>query len=234
MEAFLDFARGPLFRLTFAVMVLGLLRILVLDIWGLVEAYRRAGDKNVPWGAAITRTIEWLIPVKRVAHHRPLYSIVAILFHIGLLVVPIFLYAHVRLWEQGLGISWVTLPRAWAEWLTIITIATGLLLFLGRVASRNARYLSRKQDYLWPLLLIVPFISGYVCAHLGVSPAAYQAFMLIHVLSGELIFVLIPFTKIAHCVLMPLSQMVSAVAWKFPASVDDDVCATLGKKGAKV
>jgi nitrate reductase gamma subunit len=67
-----------------------------------------------------------------------------------------------------------------------------------------------------------------------VSPAAYQFFMLVHVLSSELIFVLIPFTKITHCIIMPFSQFVMTIAWKFPARVDDDVCTTLGKKGAPV
>jgi hypothetical protein len=52
VETLLDFARGPLFRLTFALMALGLLRILLLDIIGAIEAYRRAGDKTVQWKAA--------------------------------------------------------------------------------------------------------------------------------------------------------------------------------------
>jgi nitrate reductase gamma subunit len=234
VETLLEFAQGPLFRLTFALMVLGLIRIFILDIWGIAEAYRKAGDKAVPWGQAVARTIQWLFPVKRVLHHRPIYSVVAILFHIGLLVTPIFLFAHVELWKSGLGVGWITLPQTWANWLTLAAIILGVLLFLGRIGSSNARILSRKQDYLWPLLLIIPFITGYVCANMSISPASYQLFMLLHVLSGELIFVLLPFTKIAHCVLMPLSQFVSVIAWKFPASVDDDVCTTLGKKGAKV
>ena len=58
--------------------------------------------------------------------------------------------------------------------------------------------------------------------------------LLVHVLSAELIFILIPFTKIAHCVLMPLSQFISNLAWKFPANTDEDVCTTLNKKGAPV
>ena len=58
--------------------------------------------------------------------------------------------------------------------------------------------------------------------------------MLIHVYAGNLIMVMIPFTKIAHCVLMPLSQFISNLAWKFPAGTDDDVCTTLNKKGAPV
>ena len=80
----------------------------------------------------------------------------------------------------------------------------------------------------------MPFVTGYVCANLGVSAGVYRACMLVHILSGELIFVLLPFTKIAHCVLMPLSQMVGTLAWKFPAAVDEDVTTTLNKKGAPV
>jgi nitrate reductase gamma subunit len=234
VDTLLDFAKGPLFRLTFAVMVLGLLRIFVLDIVGMIEAYRKAGDKTIPWKLTISRTLEWIFPVKRVFNHRPVYSVAAILFHIGLIVTPIFLFAHVHLWKEGLGIGWWTLPPKAANWLTIGTIVFGLWIFLGRIGSSKARQISRKQDYLWPLLLLVPFVTGFVVAQLGVSAKAYQTLMLVHIFSGELIFVLLPFTKIAHCVLMPLSQMVSTLAWKFPAAVDEDVTTTLDKKGAPV
>ena len=234
MEALLDFARGPLFRLTFALMVLGLARILILEIWGIVNAYRKAGDKVMPWGLATTRTIEWLIPMKRVFNKRPFYSLFSILFHVGLILVPIFLFAHVELWKSSLSFGWFTLSKSWADLLTLTTIGFGLAIFIGRVGSRNARFLSRKQDFLWPLVLVVPFVTGYICANMTVTPAAYRFFTLVHVLSAELIFVLIPFTKISHCVIMPFSQLVITLAWKFPAETDDDVCTTLGKKGAPV
>jgi hypothetical protein len=41
VEAWIEFGRGPLFRLAFCLMVLGLLRVIVLTIIGIVEAYRR-------------------------------------------------------------------------------------------------------------------------------------------------------------------------------------------------
>jgi len=234
LQALLDFARGPLFRLTFALMVLGLMRILILDIWGIIEAYRKAGDKEIPWKSAIIKTIGWLIPVKRVAKRQPFYSLFAILFHIGLILVPILLYAHVQLWKGSLGFGWITLPKSWADLLTLTTIVFGLAIFLGRLISRNTRFLSRAQDYFWPVILIIPFITGYVCVNMNISPLTYQIFMLVHIFSGELIFVLIPFTKIAHCILVPFSQLIIALAWKFPARVDDDICTTLNKKGAPV
>jgi len=234
VQGLLDFSAGPLFRLTFFIMVLGLARILILDIWGAVDAYRKAGDKTIDWGTATRKTIKWLIPIKSVFTHKPFYSIFSISFHVGLILVPIFLLAHVRLWETAIGFGWLSLPKTWADILTLVAIIAGAGIIIGRIASSNLRFLSRKQDYLWPLLLIIPFVTGYICSNMAVSPATYQLSKLIHILSGELIFVLIPFTKITHCVIMPLSQFIMMIAWKFPAHVDDDICTTLNKKGEPV
>jgi nitrate reductase gamma subunit len=234
LENMLDFARGPLFRLSFAIMALGLLRIFVLDLWGIYEAYRKAGDKKIPWGITVRRTISWLLPIRKVPNSRPLYSMISVLFHIGLIVVPAFLYAHVHLWEKSLGFGWFSLPQGLADIMTLGVLVFGLILFIGRLASRNASFISRRQDFLWPLLLLVPFATGFICSNLTLNPGAYQAFMLTHILSAELIFVIMPFTKIAHIVLMPLSQFVSALAWRFPPETDEAVCATLNKKGSPV
>lgn len=234
MDGFLAFAQGPLFRFCFLIMVLGLARILLLDLYGAYEAYRRAGDKVLPWPLITRRTLQWFVPVNRVFRSRPLYSILSIAFHVGLLLVPLFLFAHVQLWQKTIGVSWPILPKAVADWLTAGTIVFAFALFVGRLFSRPSSFLSRKQDYLWPLLLSVPFVTGFLCANVGLAPGTYRTIMLIHILAAELIFVLIPFTKIAHCVLLPLSQFISTLAWKFPAETDEAVCTTLNKKGAPV
>jgi nitrate reductase gamma subunit len=234
MESFLDFARGPLFRLCFALMVLGLTRIFFLDIWAAFKAYRKAGDKKMPWKLIISRQWEWIFPLKRIVRNFDIYSVFSILFHIGLIVVPLFLFAHIELWRESVGISWPALSYNWAFWLTIGTIFFMAALFIGRLAIKSIRLLSKKQDYLWLILLFIPFATGFICANINVSPQSYRFFMLMHVLSGNLIFLLIPFTKIAHCVLFPLSQVISTIAWKFPPETDNDICTTLNKKGAPV
>ena len=234
METLLNFVRGPLFRLCFAIMILGLIRIFFLDIWAAFKAYRKTDDKKMPWKLILSRAWEWIFPFKRLKNNFDLYSVISILFHIGLIVVPIFLFAHVQLWKESIGISWVTLPFAWAFGLTAATIIFLIALFAGRLAVRQIKLLSRKQDYLWLVLLFIPFATGFICANLNISPQSYQFFMLVHILSGELIFILIPFSKIAHCVLAPMSQIISALAWKFPAETDEDICTTLNKKGARV
>ena len=234
METMLDFARGPLFRFSLAIMLLGLLRVVVLDLSAAVIAYWRAGDKSLPWKLIIRRTLRWLFPVNRLLINRPVYSVFSVLFHIGLLIVPVFLFAHVSLWKETLGFGWPTLSKVWADWMTLGTIGFALALLIGRIASRESRFLSRKQDYLWPMVLLIPFLTGYLCANLGLGPTVYRLSMLIHILAGETIFVLMPFTKVAHCVLMPFSQLISNLAWKFPPAAEEPVTATLNKKGAPV
>ena len=234
MEALLEFARGPLFRLSLAIMILGLIRILALDLYGAWEAYRKAGDKTLPWKLIIVRTLHWFFPVKRVLHSRPVYSIISILFHVGLLLVPIFLFAHIQLWKSAIGFGWWAIPKGLADILTITIIICGILLFIGRVSSTASNFISRKQDYWWPLLLLLPFITGFLCMNSSLAASTYQFLILIHILAAELIFILLPFTKIAHCILMPLSQFIANLAWKFPANTDDDICTTLNKKGAPV
>ena len=228
LEGWLDFARGPLFRLCFSLMILGLLRILALSFIGMKEAWDRSADKIVPWRDLTLQTARWLVPVSSFWRKRPLYSAVSIVFHAGLLLVPLFLPAHVLLWKRAVGFAWPALSQPVADWLTLAAIAAGLGLFAGRVFHRAARALSRRQEYLWPLLLVVPFATGYLCSNATLSPRAYQWLMLVHVLAGDLILLLIPFTKIAHCVLFPLSQYVSGLAWKFPPRAGQRVAETLG------
>ncbi|MBU1651104.1 respiratory nitrate reductase subunit gamma [bacterium] len=228
MQAWLDFGSGPLFRFSFVLMILGLVRIFILTIVGLIENYQRSPDKIIPWRDLLNKTFSWLVPVFRVWSKRPLYGGVSILFHVGLILVPLFYGGHVLLWKNSVGFAWPALSLGLADFLTLTTIAGGIIMFLARALYAPARALSRKQDYVWPLLLVVPFITGYFAVHQSLNPAAYQWIMLLHIYSANVIMVMIPFTKIAHCILLPLSQLVTGLSWKFPAGAGQRVLETMG------
>lgn len=230
MEAVLNFVSGPLFRLTFAIMILGLIRIFVLTVWGILQAHHQAGDKTIPWKLVTESTVGWLLPIFKLWKTRPVYSLISFIFHVGLISVPIFLFAHIQLWRSFLGFGWLALWNNVADILTIMTLVCAVALFIGRLMSKEARFISRPQDYIWPLLLAVPFVTGFVCHNLAIGAGVYQWTMLVHILSAELIFVMMPFAKIAHCVLVPMSQLVSSLGWRFPANAGETVAETLGKK----
>ena len=228
MESWIEFGRGPLFRVAFALMLFGLLRVFALAIYGFIEEYQHTADHKVVWNEVRRQTLTWLFPVKRLWTKRPLYSALSFLFHVGLISVPLFLAAHVLLWRQSTGFAWPPIPQSLANWLSLLVVAAGIGLLLGRVLHAGARSISRFQDYLWPAVLIVPFLTGYCCANLSVAPRSYQQLMFLHIYSANLIMAMLPFTKMAHCVLMPLSQAVAGVAWKLPVGAGARVVETLG------
>jgi nitrate reductase gamma subunit len=209
-------------------MVLGLLRILWLTFVGIWEVLRESQDPRLPMAEILRQTVTWMFPIGRLWRRRPIYSSLSFLFHLGLIIVPIFLVAHILLWRENTGIPWPTIPQSLANGLTLMMIVTALGIFLGRLFHAGAREISGLQDYAWPLLLAIPFATGYVASNMHISPSVYQWMMLLHIYSGDLILIMIPFTKIAHCVLTPLSQLVSQVAWKFSPGAGDRVAETLG------
>ncbi len=229
MEAWLEWARGPFFRLAFLILGLGLIRHLAMTGTGIFRAMLRTDDHNYLYRQVIITTIKWLFPFKEM-NNRLWYSITSVSFHVGLILIPIFLVGHIMLWKRGIGIGWPGLPQHITDGLTVLTVVTGILLIIGRLANKDSRQLSRVQDFLLPPLLLVPFISGFLAMHPSINPVSYNTAMFIHVMSGNLIFILIPFTKIAHCVLLPLNQLVTEVGWHFPADSGDNVALALHKE----
>ena len=166
--------------------------------------------------------------------NRGLYSIASTLFHAGLILVPTFSAGHIRLWERGIGIRWTALPAPLADGLTVLTLVTGALLVAGRAAFVASREMSRPQDWLLPPLIIGEFLSGYLLAHPGSNPLDLQLVTLVHVGLGDLLLIVTPFTKIAHCAMLPFSQFVSELAWRFVPGAGHEVVKTLGKEGQPI
>jgi nitrate reductase gamma subunit len=159
---------------------------------------------------------------------------VSILFHVAVIVTPLFLAAHIALWQRGTGVTWAAIPQGLADYLTLLAIATAVVLFVLRVSARATRALSRPQDYVLPLLLIVPFATGYLAMHPGFNPFDYNVTMFIHVMSGNLILILIPFSKLSHAVLFPTTQLMSEMAWHLAPGSGEKVALTLGKENEPI
>jgi len=236
MEQWLEWARGPFFRASFAIMILGLLRVLAFNAFSMARLIikSRKNKREIPWSTVVSETLKWMFPVQRGFNQRPVFSFTSILFHAGIIITPIFLGAHIVLWDRGLGISWPSISQAAADYLTILAVVTGMALFIFRVSSRSSRAISRFQDYFLPLLIIVPFITGYLAMHPSINPVSWHAAMFIHVMSGNLILVLLPFTKMSHVALFPTTQLVSELGWYLEPDSGENVMKELGKEGESI
>lgn len=233
MEAWLSWAMGPAFRFAIAVFLLGLLRHVVLTVLGIRTAMKLASDKNLHLGAVRKATISWLVPTGHLGLRR-LFSLTSVVFHVGVILAPLFLTGHVVLIEQAVGVSWPTLPAIVVDVLTVVAILGLATMLVLRLADRHARSLSRVSDYLVLVMVLLPFLSGFLAATPGLNPFPFEATMLVHVLSANLALVLTPFTKLVHIVLLPATQLVSEVGWHFPADGGEKVAKALGKENQPI
>jgi nitrate reductase gamma subunit len=206
-----------------------LLRHAVVTLWEIRKMALRAGDKRIPYRQVLRATARWLVPLDHV-RQRAWYSASTLAFHVAIIVVPIFLAGHIALIQASTGLTWPAITNGAADVLTIIAMATAFLLVTQRLAARDTRALSRFQDYALPLLIAVPFVTGFLVTHAAWNPFPYQATLLIHVASADMVLVLIPITKLSHIVLLPTTQLVSELAWHFPPSAGHAVGVQLGRE----
>jgi nitrate reductase gamma subunit len=214
-------------------MILGLVRHLALTVWEIGRAWRRAGDKSLPFLRVGRSTLQWLFPAGR-ALQNPLFSLTSMMFHIAILIVPIFLAGHIALWLRSTGLSWPAIPNKLADVLTIVAVTTALALVVQRLAARSTRALSRFRDYALPLIIALPFVSGFMVMHPAFNPYSYSSILFVHIMSANLLLVLIPLTKLTHVVLLPGVQLVTEIGWHWPADAGSKLAITLGKEGERI
>ncbi len=229
MTTLLAFARGPLFLFCFAFMVLGLLRHVLLTTWEIRRVQRRAGDPSLPRKALFRATLRWLVPLDKL-REQTLFTGTSILFHVGVLLVPLFLAGHIALSARGTGLKWPALPNTAADVLTIVSVIAGVALFTLRLSLRATRSLSRPLDFALPLLVALPIATGFFVMHPALDPFGFRAMLLVHVLSADLVMLLMPLTKLVHAVLLPGTQVLSEIGWHWPADSGSRVAAALGKE----
>ena len=232
MQQLIDFARGPLFALAFGIMVLGLVRLLVMQIHSLVTSKGRR-LRNAPWRKIAGETLSWAVPFRHFIKGTILFSSASFAMHIGLIIVPLFLLDHVVLWEAWLGIRLPAIGRGLADVLTLTTIACLLTLMAYRLFSARHRAVSRPLDHVLLVAILLPFATGFLAAHPGLNPFRWDVVMLVHVLSAELLFVMVPFTKLAHVVLFFFDR-VSELHWQLRPGAGERVASALFGSEAKV
>lgn len=132
------------------------------------------GRSFVPFHSAITK--------------QPIYAVQRYIFHICLIVVPIWLSGHVALWEESrLEWGWSALPDVWADWMTLLVLALAAYFLLRRLMMRSLRLSSSASDYLLIVVTALPFTTGFFLTHGGLDaiPFLGNNMRIIHVLSGE-------------------------------------------------
>ncbi|MFZ5568902.1 MAG: sulfate respiration complex protein HmcE [Thermodesulfobacteriota bacterium] len=202
-----EIVTGPLAWLSFLIFSIGILVRIVLYIKGLDWKLDRVTySVNTAYGikGAVRSILFWIVPFgARSWRTKPLFTVMVFTFHIGLLVTPVFLIGHNLLLQERWGITLWTLSENTADLLTLIVIISAVFLALRRIALPEVRILTTAYDYLLLLIAVAPFITGFL-AHRQVTD--YQFWLILHILSGEIWLIAIPFTKLSHIVMFFLSR----------------------------
>jgi len=232
MQEWLDFARGPLFAFTFLIMILGLARHFIIQFYSIFISKGKQ-LKNVSWKKIFSDIGSWIVPVKHLIKGTVLFSTVSFIFHVAAILVSLLFIDHIILWEDYLRIDLPSIGRSLTDILTLITIGCILILIACRIFVKRQREMSRKSDYILLIMILFPFLFGFFAGHPAFNPFPWKTAMLLHILSAEALFIVIPFTKLAHITLYIFDRL-SAVHWQLKPGAGDKVAEALFGKEAKV
>ncbi len=202
------FVTGPLAWLAFGIFFIGLIYRTVWYFRGLNwQADRVAYRTNVSLGikGAIRSIFFWVVPFgTRGWRSHPVFTIITFGFHLSLLISAIFLPAHNIILERKWGISFFTIPSGTGDVLTILVMIAVGMFIIRRLVLPEVRIITTAQDYLILAIAVAPFITGFIAYH---QIFEYKLWLILHILSGEIMLVAIPFTKLSHFVLFFMSRM---------------------------
>lgn len=191
----LTWARGPGFQIAAIIFAAGI-TLRIVEILMLGRKTNLAVAKGSPMSSGLRTIITRSVPDAS-TFKRSAFSVTAgYIFHIGLFVV-IFLFApHILFFKDVLHISWPALPSTVIDAASVVTIITMIAVLVHRLKDPVKRFLSTFDDYLGWFVTILPLITGYIAFHRIGLPA--PTLIAIHILSIELLMIVLPFTKLMH------------------------------------
>jgi nitrate reductase gamma subunit len=82
-----------------------------------------------------------------------------------------------------------------ADAMTLVVMGACLFFIVRRLLRPEVRNVSYPSDFLLALVVFLPFASGFVAHHQWLD---YETTLVVHALSGALMLLLIPWTRLVH------------------------------------
>jgi nitrate reductase gamma subunit len=198
-----QFISGPMVWISLIVFVGGtvcqLMRLILL-----VNRKEKFIFSYMSWKYSFRSILHWITPfaTKNWRLH-PLLTIVTFSFHICLILAPVFLLSHIILWDESWNITWWSIPEGFADFMTLVVIAGCIFFLVRRLKLPEVRFVTSASDFIILALVAAPFITGFLAYH---QVFAYKAFFMAHIVSGEIMLIAIPFTRLIHMLFAPLTR----------------------------
>ncbi len=198
-----NFLSGPMVWVAFIVFIGGSI-YRIWDLISLVNKKEKFIYSYMSWKYSLRSVMHWIIPFATTNwRKRPVMTIITFVFHFGLVIMPIFLSAHVILFNEAWNVSWWTLPEGIADAITLLVIFCCIAFLLRRLAIKEVNYLTTPSDYGILAIAAAPFITGFFAYHNFLN---YNLWLLLHILSGEIMLMAIPFTRLTHMLFAILTR----------------------------
>jgi nitrate reductase gamma subunit len=203
----LQFARGPALWASVAVLLAGSLwRIL-----GIVRLGSRpdlSTPRSTRWFAGALRGIfARMVPRVEFRLRKKLGFWNGYVYHLGLAVIVFGYLPHIHFVERLTGLAWPPLPDPVVYVSVGLTFVSLFIALMERLTDPVRRLLSGFDDYFSWAVVVLPLATGMIAIQQS-DPLP----LAIHLLSVELLFVWLPFGKLAHAFLVFASRGVTGAA----------------------
>jgi nitrate reductase gamma subunit len=197
-----ELVRGPLAWVALIIFVGGsLYRIISMLVTGKKES---ALYPSTSFKGAVRSIVHGLIPFGSTDMRRqPLFTIVTTGFHLGVIILPLFLLAHTVLWYESWQILWWSLPDLLADLMAIWVILACIYFLVRRWVVPEVKKVTRPVDILILAIILLTFLTGFLAYH---QWGPYRPILISHVLAGEILLVAIPFSKLGHMLFFMFSR----------------------------
>jgi nitrate reductase gamma subunit len=203
MHTIYAFVTGPLVWAAFIVFIGGSLYRIVHMLM-LVHKKEKFIFTYVSLRYSLRSILHWLAPFATVNMRRhPALTIVSFAFHICLLLVPVLLFSHIVLFDEAWNVTWPSLPDPVADIMTLIVIGGCLFFLIRRMTRKEVKYVTSASDFVLLAIVAAPFLTGFIAYHQWFH---YQLFLILHVLTGEIMLMAIPFTRLSHMIFSPFTR----------------------------
>jgi len=214
----LEFARGPALWVSLAVLIAG-------SLWRIAGILRLGSmpDLSTPrstrWLAgAMLGILVRMVPRTEFRQRGKLGVWNGYLYHFGLAVIVFGFLPHIWFIERLTGLAWPPLPGPVVYVCVGLTFVSLFIALMERLGDPVRRLLSGFDDYFSWFVVVLPLATGMIAVQQSYAPGATAAPPLdplplaAHLLSVELLFLWLPFGKLAHAFLVFASRGVTGAA----------------------
>ena len=203
----LQFARGPALWASLAVLLAG-------SLWRIAGILRLGAKPDLAeprstrlFAGAMRGIFARMVPRVEFRLRKKLSFWNGYVYHVGLAVIVFGYLPHIHFVKRLIGVGWPALPEPVFFVFVGLTFVSLFIALVERLTDPVRRLLSSFDDYISWAVVLLPLATGMVAIQQS-DPLP----LAIHLLSVELLFVWLPFGKLAHAFLVFASRGVTGAA----------------------